>query len=54
MAEPTRKDLFTELIKHLIALIKDRDHDNLTLEQRTKARTRAFELAEQIGAWFDE
>lgn len=43
-----------QLVTDLIALIKDRDHDNLTPEQRTQKRTRAYQLAEEIGEWFEE
>lgn len=51
----TKKEQFVELITHLIALIKDQEHgDALTPEQRTQKRTRAYELAEIVGAWFDE
>jgi hypothetical protein len=50
-----RKALFVELVTHLIALIKDQEHgDALTSEQRVQKRTRAYALAEEIGAWFDE
>ena len=50
----TKKEQFVQLITDLIALIKDRDHDNLTEEQRTQKRTRAYQAAEEIGAWFEE
>lgn len=50
----TRKGKFTQLITDLIALIKDRDHDNLSEQQRTHKRTRAYRLAEEIGEWFEE
>lgn len=50
-----KKEQFVELITHLIALIKDQEHgDALTPEQRTQKRTRAYQLADEIGQGFDD
>jgi hypothetical protein len=49
----TLKEQFVQLITDLIALIKDRDHDNLTSAQRSEKRTRAYQLAETIGEQLD-
>jgi hypothetical protein len=47
---PVSKVEFVELITILVALIKDQEHgDALTQEQRTQKRTRAYQLADQIG-----
>lgn len=51
---PPRKEQFVQLVTDLIALIKDRDHDNLTPEQRAQKRARAYQLADEIGDWLDQ
>ncbi len=53
MAE-TRKELFVEMMTHVVALIKDQGHDNLTPEDRAKRRTRVYQLADEVGSWFKD